>query len=67
MTKLGLSVEEAAASAGVGRTLIFQEIRAGRLKVRKVGSRTIILVPDLENWLNALPAKGGEAIVTKAA
>lgn len=34
------------------RSFIYQEIKAGRLKVFKIGKRTLIANEDLENWLN---------------
>ena len=40
---------------GVGRTKAYEEIRAGRLKARKSGVRTIILAADAEAWANSLP------------
>lgn len=40
---------------GIGRTKAYEEIRAGRLKARKNGTRTIILAADAEAWLNSLP------------
>ena len=41
--------------AGIGRTKAYEEIGAGRLKVRKSGSRTIVLAADARAWLEALP------------
>ena len=41
---------------GVGRTKAYEEIKAGRLKARKSGSRTIILASDAQAWLDGLPA-----------
>jgi excisionase family DNA binding protein len=54
-----LSVDEAAKAAGVGRTLLFEEIRKGHITARKVGRRTIITTDDLDAWLKSLPAKTG--------
>jgi excisionase family DNA binding protein len=56
--KRALSVEEAAKAAGVGRTLLFEEIRKGRITARKVGRRTIITTDELDAWLKALPTAG---------
>jgi excisionase family DNA binding protein len=50
-----LSVEEAAKAAGIGRTLLFDEIRKGRLTARKVGRRTIVTIDELDSWLKSLP------------
>lgn len=55
--KLAFSPEEAAHRAGIGRTLIFAEIKAGRLKALKAGARTIITDESLRSWLAALPLR----------
>ena len=44
----------------IGRTRIYEEIAAGRLRVRKVGRRTLILVEDAEEWAQSLPTFGAE-------
>jgi len=51
---LALSVEQAAEAAGVSRSLLYQEMRAGRLKYVKIGARRVILVDDLRDWLLSL-------------
>jgi excisionase family DNA binding protein len=56
--KRALSFEEAAKAAGVGRTMLFEEIRKGHITARKVGRRTIIAVDELDAWLKALPTAG---------
>lgn len=43
------------AAYGIGRTLTYEEIASGRLKARKVGNRTLILVDDAKEWAQALP------------
>ena len=55
--KRALSVERAAEAAGVGRTLLFEQIRKGRIVARKVGRRTIITTEELERWLHSLPKR----------
>jgi excisionase family DNA binding protein len=54
---LALGIIEAARAAGVGRSTIFEEIKAGRLKARKAGRRTLILCDDLAAWLASLPRR----------
>lgn len=49
------SVNEFVAWAGITRTRCYDEINAGKLKARKLGSRTMILRSDGEAWLEALP------------
>lgn len=51
----GMSVEEAARFLGIGRSLVFEEIKAGRLIARKAGRRTIITYDDALGYLNSLP------------
>ncbi len=49
-----LSIEQARATTGLGRTKIYQLINSGELKARKIGKRTIILKDDLEAFLARL-------------
>ena len=56
--KLALSVPEAMAISGIGRTLIYDEINAGRLIAKKAQKRTLIRRSDLEVWLKDLPQAG---------
>jgi hypothetical protein len=39
----------------IGRTKVYAEINAGRLKARKAGTRTIIGDDDAEEWWRSLP------------
>ena len=55
-SKLALSISEVVKASGVGRTLVFAEIKAGRLLARKCGRRTVVLIGDLQNWLRAMPS-----------
>jgi excisionase family DNA binding protein len=51
----GLSISEACAFAGTGRTKIYQAIADGHLKARKCGKRTLVLRGDLRDFLASLP------------
>lgn len=55
LAKLAYSIPEFAGIAGLGRTFIYEEIKSGRLKVRKAGRRSIILQDDALAYLNSLP------------
>lgn len=55
--KLAVHIDEAAEISSVGRTSLYQAIKDGRLKVRKAGRRTIILIDDLRAYLTTLPEK----------
>ena len=39
----------------VGRTFLYQEIKAGRLSACKAGSKTLILRSEAERWAQSLP------------
>ncbi len=52
---LSYSVADAVKASGVGRSFLYEQIRAGKLKARKLGRRTLILAADLQSWLAALP------------
>ena len=54
--RIAFSPDEAAHRAGVGRTLIFAEIRSGRLEAHKAGARTLITADALTTWIKSLPA-----------
>jgi excisionase family DNA binding protein len=54
----GLSVIEACAVAGIGRTKLYHAIRTGDLVAHKYGKRRIILRKSLFEFLNNLPTAG---------
>ena len=54
--RLAFSVAEACSAARIGRTSLYQAIRAGQLRALKNGRRTIILATDLHRYLENLPA-----------
>lgn len=55
--RLAYTVEEAARIVGVSRSLLYEEIRDGRLPVRKLRSRTLVRRLDLAAWLRRLPRR----------
>jgi excisionase family DNA binding protein len=57
--KLALTVEEAARALGIGRTKLFAEIAAGRLRAVKFGRRTLVPVEDARAFLASLPGTPG--------
>lgn len=50
---LAVSIRDATKIVGIGRSLIYMEISAGRLKLTKVGRRSFLRVSDLTAWLEA--------------
>jgi excisionase family DNA binding protein len=51
-----ISVEDFARDNGIGRSTVYLEIKSGRLKIVKVGKRTLIRNSDAETWRAALQA-----------
>lgn len=49
------TVNEFCSTYRIGRTLFYAETAAGRLRTRKVGNRTLVLVRDADAWAAALP------------
>ena len=50
-----LSVSDFMQFASIGRTKLYSEIGAGRLRVRKVGRKTVIPASDAYAWVDSLP------------
>ena len=55
MTPIALTIAEVCAASRIGRTRIYEAIRAGELRARKHGRRTLVLIDDLRRWLESLP------------
>lgn len=55
--KFVFRTREAAAAAGVSLSKLYLELRAGRLRARKMGGCTVVLREDLMAWLQSLPVK----------
>lgn len=54
MEKLAYSVNESAEVLGIGRTLLFELIREGRIPSVKLGHRRLIPRSDLEEFVQSL-------------
>ena len=57
------SVNELVKNTGLGKTNLYQLIKDGELKAKKLGKRTLVLDSDLNEFLNNLPdyKVGGDA------
>ena len=53
--KLAYSIAELSEMAGVGRSFLYEEVKAGHLVVTKAGRRSIVLHDDAVAWLTTLP------------
>ncbi|MGA7023845.1 MAG: helix-turn-helix domain-containing protein [Pseudolabrys sp.] len=54
-----MSIDEFCSRYGPGRTKVYQELKSGRLRARKIGTRTLITEEDAEDWLQHLPVIEG--------
>jgi excisionase family DNA binding protein len=52
-----LSIAQTTRLLGIGRSTLYGIIKEGRLPVRKLGKRTLIMREDLDNFIAALPRK----------
>ena len=50
-----LSAKEFMEWGGIGRTKFYEEVNSGRITLRKIGSKSVVTMPDALAWLNALP------------
>jgi excisionase family DNA binding protein len=55
--KIAYSIVDVTDLTGLGRSFIYEAIKAGNLLVRKAGRRTLIFDADLNSWLASLPEK----------
>ena len=55
--RLAHSISEVVKLTGVGRSVLYEQIGEGRLRIRKLGRRTLIFDADLKAWLESLPEK----------
>jgi excisionase family DNA binding protein len=53
-----LSVNQACALSGIGRTNFYKLLKNGKITAHKCGGRTIILSDELHQALKALPRAG---------
>lgn len=49
--QLAYGIKDAVRILGISRSLLYQEMKAGRIKSVKVGRRTLIRRVDAEAWL----------------
>jgi excisionase family DNA binding protein len=50
-----LSVSEACAVGGIGRTALYERINAGEIRAVKCGRRTLIPWEEMRSWMDGLP------------
>jgi excisionase family DNA binding protein len=50
--RLAYSIEQAVFATDISRSLLYREIKAGRLIATKIGNRTLLTRQALEDWLD---------------
>jgi len=51
MEPLAVSVDEVARRLGIGRTLLYDLVKQGKIRVVKLGNRTIVPVSEIDRLL----------------
>jgi predicted site-specific integrase-resolvase len=54
--KLAYRIDEAVAATGIGRTKLYEIIKAGKIETRRAEGMTIILRDELQRYLHSLPS-----------
>jgi excisionase family DNA binding protein len=58
LTKFFYTVPETVEATGIGRSRLYEDMRAGVLRRTKVGNRTLIATEDLQSYVEHLRAEG---------
>lgn len=53
--KAAYTLREVLKELGIGRSKLYSEIAHGRIRAKKLGSRTIILGIELQRYIDELP------------
>jgi excisionase family DNA binding protein len=53
--KCAYTVKDFGEAFSIGQTKIYAEIKSGRLKARKFGTKSLITKGDADAWLESLP------------
>jgi hypothetical protein len=54
--KLALTVADFCATCSIGRSLFYEEVKAGRINILKAGKRTLVPATEAQRWLESLSA-----------
>ena len=60
MNKIAVTLKEATTLSGIGRSSLYKAFSEGRLVPRKHGKRTLLLVSELQKYVESLPAASAD-------
>jgi excisionase family DNA binding protein len=55
MAQSALSVNQATKALSIHRATLYRELKAGHIEARKIGRKTVILIDEIERYLNSRP------------
>ena len=58
--KAAFTVDQFCTWAAIGRSKFYREVSEGRLRLRKIGRKSVVTMADATAWLEALPTVGGQ-------
>lgn len=58
MEKISVTLREASALSGIGRSSLYKLFNEGKLTPRKCGKRTLLIRAELEAYIKSLPVGG---------
>ena len=62
-TKKLISVQQAMEMMGVGRTTFYEEVKRGKITLKRFGARkTLVPLEAVLDWIDALPVVGGDDV-----
>ena len=55
MKPISITVDDATAYCGIGKTKLYELVKEGRFTARKIGRRTLLLTAELDAYIESLP------------
>jgi excisionase family DNA binding protein len=55
-----MSIKEFCDEYRVGTTRLYEEVKCGRIRLRKLGRKSLIVRDEAERWLKNLPISGAD-------
>ncbi|RWI42906.1 MAG: DNA-binding protein [Mesorhizobium sp.] len=59
MTEISVDINKAVRISGISRSGLYKLFKAGKIAPRKHGKRTLVLVSELQSYVESLPKEEG--------